>query len=399
MSTELLPNSAEQAVNQITISENTKSTRKSIVDMLNTRIELPKIQIPKKIQAMAFATLAASIGTVGSITVNPGEAFAQTQGDAQKVESKKELVDINQMSDKAQQALLERRRVDKILNAKIRVQTNNGEFTVIPANLIPDDIRTIESEEKAKKTTDSIQPSKPTEQPSQSAQAPQNPSNKSNGVLDFLGFVGTSAALLGGTVRVGKGALNKLSEKKALHPETDIGTEPLEMERYKTLYTIKQKNFPKGARPPKEKWLEAVKNSPIVNGNWIVNPLRKAEKVITGNEFIYADLIQFWENWNETPKIEKFNLPNISGTPTYRELLIAGQFTNTADIVNIETAQDTICRDFDSLSYEFQLNPLTTSGIRDLSVIKDKLIGRFGNDDRVASIGVRMLDNIVMGKI
>jgi hypothetical protein len=200
---QLLPNSTEQTgtANQIAIPEtNTPLSWKAFENMMTARRELASIQISDKIKnrvkvgALAIGTVAASTALM---MMNPDKGFAQTQGDAPKVEQGQngEIFDIGSLSPRAFQRLVDIRGENNGFNTtnqrlKVVVKKNKA-----PKNLIPKEVLDIDAEDKGGSIQQPSQPTRVIEQPTQSVQVPKPPSSEG---FPFLPLAIAGAAAIGG---------------------------------------------------------------------------------------------------------------------------------------------------------------------------------------------------------
>jgi hypothetical protein len=203
----LTQNPTEQAVNQITVAEKSTSRLQTTVDAMK-KLGAMRIEIPDSLKKKAKGVvLASTLAVSGAFMLgNPDKAFAQTQGDAPKVEQGQnvEMFNSNELPD-GSQALkdFQAYRVSHPkINAIIEKSVKDGKGALIRADMIPQEFRNAvvktQTELNSQPNRTVEQPSQPTrtiEQPIQPVQTPKKPSNDG---FPFLPLAIVGAAAIGG---------------------------------------------------------------------------------------------------------------------------------------------------------------------------------------------------------
>jgi hypothetical protein len=143
----LTQNPAELVENQIAVTSESRLT--TIINKLDA-LGKTEIKVPKWVQRAALAGLISTSASIGFDSFkNPG--FAQTQGDAPKVEQTQngETINFNSLSPEAQQKLIDIRGENdgrNSVNNNLKGKVKNNE---LPKNLIPKEVLDIDAEYKA----------------------------------------------------------------------------------------------------------------------------------------------------------------------------------------------------------------------------------------------------------
>jgi hypothetical protein len=236
MSTELLPNSTEKAENQIAVVEINASRLPTTVDAMK-KLGAMRIEIPDSLKKKAKgAVLASTLAVSGAFMLgNPDKAFAQTQGDAPKVEQTQnaEMFDIQSLTPSARDKLIKLRVSNSSLNKKISDATIKSQSSLVPKELIPqsvletqetsDNIKKIQAETESiksqtaeiEKQTESIRSKKASEAQRQIEQPVQVPQPPKNDGFPFLPLAILTAGVIGGLNYAGK-EFDKALKKEAL---------------------------------------------------------------------------------------------------------------------------------------------------------------------------------------
>jgi hypothetical protein len=282
MSEKLNPSSAEQG-KKATVVEINPSRLQTTVDAMK-KLGAMRIEIPDSLKKKAKGAVLASTLAVSSAFMlgNPDKAFAQTQGDAPKVEQGQKMFNANELPDGSQavkdfQAYrLSHPEIDKIINENVKA----GKGAVVPANMIPQGF--VDSVTKTQ-TEQNQQPNRVIEQPTQPVQTPQPPKNE--------GFPWMPLAVGGTLLAVGARQFNKKvsnphKEKRAkeTNPRSKQGERP-DFELFERLNSVKM-SFGT-TKPTLENWIKAVKKD--LEGSMSIDAGERMKVLLAGGIDIFDD--------------------------------------------------------------------------------------------------------------
>jgi hypothetical protein len=394
----------EQAVNQITVAEKSTSRLQTTVDAMK-KLGAMRIEIPDSLKKKAKGVvLASTLAVSGAFMLgNPDKAFAQTQGDAPKVEQGQnvEMFNSNELPD-GSQALKDFRAYRTShpeINAIMEKNVKAGNGPVIPADMIPQVFRNAIVKTQ---TEQNPQPSRVIEQPTQPVQAPQSPRGGDFPTIPIIAGIG----LLGFGLRKGNQELNKFKEKiaKEKSPRSKQGERP----DYKIAERINEVKKGLKNQPTLEQFIDAVKvefeGKPTINIAEFLKVKAQggvevglSDKILLPAKFLFN---KYNENWLvkdfEAPKtmdIEDY-LDNAEVT-TY-EALLGNNPAEFAEAMKIIQDKFYSIKNNYGLSEMYQSVPLTAGNIRDEAAIKTKLQPIINStDSNVVKIVNDMLKKII----